>query len=64
MFVIKFVCAILHDTRKQKMPDIDYWIKAAARWQSAYMEMRKERDHLLQLLKLHHDAKKQLSEKV
>lgn len=46
------------------MPDIDYWIKAAARWQSAYMAMRKERDHLLQLLQLHHDAKKHLSEKV
>lgn len=42
------------------MNDIDYWIKAAARWQSAYMEMRKERDHLLELLRLHRAAAEQL----
>ncbi len=45
------------------MNHIDYWIKAAARWQSAYMAMRKERDNLLELLRLHHEAKKQLTEK-
>lgn len=46
------------------MESIDYWIKAAARWQAAYMAMRKERDHALELLRLHHEAKKQLSQKV
>lgn len=45
------------------MESIDYWIKAAAHWQAAYMAMRKERDNLLELLRLHHDAKKQLTEK-
>jgi len=46
------------------MIEVDYWIKAAARWQAAYMAMRKERDEALALLRLHHDAKKQLSQKV
>lgn len=39
---------------------MDYWIKCAARWQREFMVMKSERDHLLQLLKMHRDAAAQV----
>jgi len=41
---------------------LDYWMRCAARWQREYMEMKRDRDHLAELLRMHQTARQQFSE--
>jgi hypothetical protein len=42
----------INDVEKQR----DYFIKESAKWQKEYFAMKTERDNLMELLKMHHQA--------